>query len=390
MASQLHVPGSTRPSSADYAAEMAAYIAAGDQRGREIGNRGPAEFDDQGYLAAPILEAFQQHGYFIFEGLVDQAEVEALRQDMKALLDRAPTGRDATTDAQGRPAFGVDFKRSPFTFVKPLSDPWGGTDLLGGRHQTKMAEPEPDPSAPSEVVYLVNGMCHYLPSGLLLYGHPQLLSIAASINGDDFVPFNDAIFVKEAGLGGSVAWHQDGVTHWDSPEWDAGIHGFNFQVQLYPTTPANCLWVMPGTHKQGRINIREEVARNGSERLPGAVPLTCNPGDVTIVNRQMLHCSFANITKDPRISMTFGFHRRKSVLGQRGALSQQAEVVYDEARIRRRSGVVAMAIDARRQARPDETPFRYQPFEGEDHDYRYDPATFDERIRNYFFDDLSI
>lgn len=88
--------------------------------------------------------------------------------------------------------------------------------------------------------------------------------------------------------------------------------------------------------------------------------------------------------------MTFGFHRRKSVLGQRGALSQKSEVVYDEARIHRRSGVVALAIDARHQARPEETSFRYQPFEYLSHDFHYDPATFDEQIRDYFFDDLSI
>ena len=64
----------------------------------------------------------------------------------------------------------------------------------------------------------------------------DLLAAAASINGDDFVPYNDATFVKQPGLGGSVSWHQDGVTHWDNPEWDSGIHGFNFQVQLYDTS----------------------------------------------------------------------------------------------------------------------------------------------------------
>ena len=39
-----------------------------------------------------------------------------------------------------------------------------------------------------------------------LYGHTELLAVAQSINGIDFVPFNDAIFVKQPGLGGSVAW----------------------------------------------------------------------------------------------------------------------------------------------------------------------------------------
>ena len=116
------------------------------------------------------------------------------------------------------------------------------------------------------------------------------------------------LLFKQPGLGGPVAWHQDGVTHWDSPDWDEGIHGFNFQVQLYSTTPANSLWVMPGTHKLGRIDIKARIAENdGSETLPGAVPLLCQPGDVTIVNRQMLHASFANTSPDLRVSMTFRF-----------------------------------------------------------------------------------
>ena len=156
----------------------------------------------------------------------------------------------------------------------------------------------------------------------------------ASINGDDFVPYNDATFVKQPGLGGSVSWHQDGVTHWDNPEWDSGIHGFNFQVQLYDTSARSCLWVVPGTHTEGKIDIKTRVANNnGSEKLPDAVPLYCNAGDVTIVNRQALHGSFANTSDDLRISLTFGFHRRRSVLGATGALSESESVRYDEERI---------------------------------------------------------
>ena len=47
----------------------------------------------------------------------------------------------------------------------------------------------------------MGGMCQIMDSGLRLYGHPDLLTVAASINGDDFVPYNDAIFVKQPGLG---------------------------------------------------------------------------------------------------------------------------------------------------------------------------------------------
>ena len=149
---------------------------------------------------------------------------------------------------------------APYTLIRPLSDPVGGTKEKGGRHPSKMAEPKPESGAPAYVVHQMRGMCQFMAAGLCVYGHPQLLAIAASINGDDFVPFNGVIFVKQPGLGGSVAWHQDGVTHWNSPDWDEGIHGFNYQVQLYPTTAANALWVVPGTHKLGRADIRHMLS----------------------------------------------------------------------------------------------------------------------------------
>ena len=138
--------------------------------------------------------------------------------------------------------------------------------------------------------------------------------------------------------------------------------------------------------------VKKGVAANGgSEQLPGALPLICNPGDVTIVNRQTLHGSFANTTPDMRVSITFGFHRRKSVLGQKTALSMATQgATYDEARIARRASVIATAIDARRQYYPDERPFCYQPFVGCEREVVYDAATFANRIRDYNVDDLAI
>src|SRR4029079_15012663 len=117
------------------------------------------------------------------------------------------------------------------------------------------------------------------------------------------------------GKGASVAWHQDGVTHWDSPDWDQGSHGFNFMGQLYGCTAANGVWVVPGSHKQGRIDIKALAARAGTERLPDAVPIICAPGDVAMTNRQALHGSFANTSKDWRVTVNFRFPRRTAVTG---------------------------------------------------------------------------
>ena len=44
------------------------------------------------------------------------------------------------------------------------------------------------------------GMCQVMDSGLRLYGHPQLLAVAESINGSDFTPFNDAIVAAMHGI----------------------------------------------------------------------------------------------------------------------------------------------------------------------------------------------
>jgi len=381
----------TMPTAEQHAASLTEYIEEGCRAASALGNRGPVRYGKDGRLHPDILDAYRAHGFYVFEGVVAEAELDELRQDIDFLLDHAPTGPGSDVDRHGNPAYGQDFAINPYLFIKPLSDPWGGTKILGGRHPTKMSEPVPDTPAPAEVVHILRGMCQTMPSGLRLYGHPDLLAIAASINGEDFVPYNDATFVKLPGLGGSVSWHQDGVTHWDSANWDEGIHGFNFQVQLYECTARNCLWVVPGTHKLGRIDISSLVAENGGgERLPGAVPLLCQPGDATIANRQVLHGSFANTSPDLRVSLTFGFHRRESILGAHGALSQSSDEVYDEERVFERSRLIQIAIDARAQHFQDEVPFRYAPFKAFEEQYRFDAACFEELVRDYNLKDLSI
>ena len=113
-------------------------------------------------------------------------------------------------------------------------------------------------------------------------------------------------------------------------------------MQLYGCNAANGLWVVPGSHR-AKADIKAMVAANGgSEQLPGAVPLVCAAGDVTMVNRQMVHGSFANTSPDLRISLTFGFHRRRSVVGQKAALSiADSNASYDDQRIFDRSAVMS-------------------------------------------------
>ena len=369
--------------------EMAQYLQAGAERARALGNRGPVRWTSDGRLDPEILEAYWRCGFYVFTGVLGPEELADIEHDVQEIMDRLPVGRDAVLDAKGRPAIGVGHEAPTLFWSKPLGDPFGGTSRANGRHPVKMTEPAPAADAPDEIVYLILGSLQFSTACLRVYGHPDLLGIAAAINGEDFVPFNEALFIKAPGLGASVAWHQDGVTHWESPDWDAGIHGFNFMAQLYGCTPANGVWVVPGSHRLGRVDIRARVAEAGSERLPDAVPIVCDPGDVAITNRQVLHGSFANTSADWRVTVNFGFHRRASVLGVAGGGVHNAPAVYDSARIEHRARLIGYAIDARRQRFPHEVSFDYAP-----HRDRAEPCRWDDAARatmhDYNLMDLSI
>ena len=62
---------------------------------------------------------------------------------------------------------------------------------------------------------------------------------------------------------------------------------FQFSSPTIRNNSANSLWVIPGSHKNGKADIKGMIERNGgSIQLPDAVPLICAPGDATIVNRR--------------------------------------------------------------------------------------------------------
>ncbi len=362
---------------ADYGSEeaaMQAYLAEGERKAFALPNRGPIRFASDGQLDPAILDAYWRYGFYVFEGVQGAEELADLEADFEEILERLPVEKGSPVDAKGRPALAHGLRAHSLFWSKPLGDPFGGTKFGNGRHPVKMIEPRPASDAPEEVVYLILGSLQFSDACLRSYGHPDLLAVAAAVNGDDFVPYTDALFIKAPGLGASVAWHQDGVTHWDSPDWDQGSHGFNFMGQLYGCTPANGVWVVPGSHKVGRIDIKAKVAEAGTERLPDAVPMVCNPGDVVISNRQLLHGSFANTSPEWRVTVNMGFHRRASVLGVQGGGILGLDTVYDEAHVQQRCRPIGYAIDARRQRFPKETPYVYRPFADTGETHRWDDA----------------
>jgi ectoine hydroxylase-related dioxygenase (phytanoyl-CoA dioxygenase family) len=368
---------------------MRTYLLEGQAAALALPNRGPLRFSESGALADEIRAAYSEYGFYVFENVLSAEELDDIKADLDTMRAQFPTGPESQVNAAGEPALGADAKALTLVWSKPLGDPLGGTELANGRHQVKMFEPEADAEAPPAAPFILLGSLQFSDACLRTYAHPELLKVTESINGPDFAPFNEALFIKEPGIGAAVSWHQDGVTHWDSPDFDEDIHGFNFMAQVYGSTAVNGVWVLPGTHKQGKLDIKALVAESGSERLEGAVPIVCNPGDVVMCNRQLLHGSFPNCGFEPRITVNFGFHKRSSVLGVMGGGIHSDAQVFDEAIVARRSRAIGYAIDARKQRFPDETPYDYQPLAAAANDYRWDESARAD-LKDYNLDDLSI
>ena len=373
----------------DEADAMKAYLINGEKNALALGNRGPITFDENGGLSSTIKEAYSKNGFYIFEGVLNNEEVEDIKEDLENLRQQFPTGPESTLNAKGEPAMNAESKSLTLVWSKPLGDPLGGTELANGRHQIKMFEPEAKEDAPMAVPLILLGSLQFSDACLRTYAHPKLLKVAESINGKDFAPFNEALFIKEPGIGAAVSWHQDGVTHWESENFDEEIHGFNFMAQVYGSTAVNGVWVVPGTHKVGKIDIKKIVAETGSERIDGAVPIVCNPGDVVICNRQLLHGSFPNCGFEPRVTVNFGFHKRSSVIGTQGGGIHSEAQVFDDEIIERRSRSIGYAIEARKQKYPNEEAYKYYPFEQSGKSFVWNDSSRED-LKDYNLEDLSI
>ena len=369
--------------------EMARYKDEGTARALAMDNRGPVRFGSGGKLNPAILDSYWKHGFYVFENVVSAEERKDIERDVAEIIERAPIFPNSKLDKYGRPAFGHDCEGRGYRLTRPLEDALGGTDSNQARHQVKMAEPNAPKDALEWFMQVVLGPLQYSEACLRLYAHPLLKKITEAINGPDFAPFNEGVWVKAPWVGASVAWHQDGWTHWDSPELDAGTHGFNSMMQLYGCDAANGLWVVPGSHDIGKVEISVMQDDAGSDRLPRAVPLICGPGDLVITNRQTVHGSFANTSKNVRVTINAGFHRRKSVLDVTSGGVHNPVSHYDDAYIRHRSRMIMYGINARRQRFPNETPYSYEPLADNIDKYHWDAAAKAD-VKDYNLQDIGI
>lgn len=142
----------------------------------------------------------------------------------------------------------------------------------------------------------------------------RLLERVWSVLERPFWPRGGSLVVKRPHEGAEVRWHQDIPYLY----WSSGGHPGkgrptthpipNFTTDIYldaSTTQNGCLYAIPGTHKAGTVDVDQMVAQHGFI-LPGAIPLTAQPGDVMFHHVAVVHGSPEN--RAPEQRRTFYIH----------------------------------------------------------------------------------
>lgn len=191
------------------------------------------------------------------------------------------------------------------------------------------------------------------PCSLELLGCPEILGIAESLAGPDFVPTYESMVFKNTGDGAPINWHQDAV----HPR-TARI--FNVDIYLDDSIAgAGALRVVPGSNK-APVDICALETASGWD-VPGAIEVEMAPGDVLVHDVMLVHGS-------PPVH---GNKLRRTIYYEFRAADQiAAEGPWDADWVERRMRLLPLALARHAQARPTADQFSWHP------DPAYRPTAF--------------
>lgn len=181
------------------------------------------------------------------------------------------------------------------------------------------------------------------PASLELLGSPEVLGIAESLAGPDFVPTYESMVFKSAGDGAPIPWHQDAV------------HGrrhriFNIGAYLDASVSGSgALRVVPGSQR-GRGDTCALADEHGWD-MPGAVEVELQPGDVLVHDDMIIHGSPPAVANVLRRTIYLEFRPFASIV-------EDGPWTAEWARTRARLVPLALAEHARRSPTGDQFTWR--------------------------------
>lgn len=181
-------------------------------------------------------------------------------------------------------------------------------------------------------------------ASLELLGSPQVLGVAESLCGPNFVPTYESMVFKQEGDGKEVIWHQDAIH-------PRNYRIFNLDVYLDPSKEgAGALYVVPKsqTARQDFCNLEHAYGWG----VPGAQTVEMEPGDVLLHDVMIAHGSPATQQGSAlRRTLYYEFRAAEEIV---------AEGPWDRLWIDRRMRLVPIALRKHREAFTHAPQFDWQ------------------------------
>jgi ectoine hydroxylase-related dioxygenase (phytanoyl-CoA dioxygenase family) len=253
------------------------------------------------HLTEDQIRFFDENGYLVLKQWITGELLERLRDSGTRWIERGETLR--ARQLAGEP-------------LEPHE-----TALLGDLAFAKR------PGA--EVFFRVN----YLhgkgeDSSLELLGSPQVLAVAESLCGEDFVPTYESMVFKQAGDGEKIPWHQDAVH-------TRAHRVFNFDLYLDESKiGGGALRVVPKSQRviQDACGVSERFAWD----IPGVIQVELESGDVLLHDVMVLHGSERTLGAALRRTIYYEFRSTEMIL---------AEGPWDTTWIRQRLQLLPVALE---------------------------------------------
>jgi ectoine hydroxylase-related dioxygenase (phytanoyl-CoA dioxygenase family) len=179
-------------------------------------------------------------------------------------------------------------------------------------------------------------------ASLELLGSPQVLAVAESLCGLNFVPTYESMVFKKAGDGEKIPWHQDAVH-------TRKHRVFNFDLYLDQSKiGAGALRVVPKSQRV--IQDACTVATDHAWDIPGVIHVPLEAGDVLLHDVMVLHGSERSLGAKLRRTVYYEFRAAEMIL---------EEGPWDLDWIQKRMVLVPLALEKFQARYPEVEPFAW-------------------------------
>jgi ectoine hydroxylase-related dioxygenase (phytanoyl-CoA dioxygenase family) len=178
------------------------------------------------------------------------------------------------------------------------------------------------------------------PASLELLGSPEVLGIAESLAGRNFVPTYESLVFKDEGDGAAIDWHQDAVH-------PRNHRIFNVDVYLDASRAGEgALRVAPGSHLT-RVDVCQLQEEFGWD-APGVIQVELEPGDVLVHDVMIVHGSEAVQGNRLRRTIYYEFRSAEQIA---------TEGPWDAEWVDRRLRLIPVALREHARRNPGILPF---------------------------------